>query len=216
MKGTNAMKRLIASLSIFSFLAAAAAGADKEKEIFKPGDHCVAYRTVQDSWFACDAEIIGRNCEVTASLVVADDATGPRITVEVPIKRFKSGNFMRNRTVAGLLGVKAQPNLRFTSSPIEVEPLRADIARGRFQLSGNLTVGGKDFPLAFPLEIFEHEGQRYVKGRLSTTFAAFEIEVPTVAGGLIARPHEALELIVHLKLERVDGFEDWAQEQGLR
>ena len=213
MKRTNAMKRLIVSLTTFSFVAAAAA--DNEKEIFKPGDHCVAYRTVKDIWFAFDVEIIGRNCEVTASLVAPNGANGPRIAVEVPIKDFKSRNFMRNRTVAGLLGVKTQPNLRFTSSPIDVEGLRVDIARGRFRLPGNLSFGGKDFPLEFPLEIFEHEGQRYVTGRLSTTFAAFEIEVPTVAGGLIARPHEVLELIVHLKLERVDGFEDWAQEQGL-
>jgi hypothetical protein len=215
-KGTNAMKRLIASLTIFSFLGAAAAPADEEEEIFKPGDHCVAYRTVKDIWFAFDAEIIGRNCEVTASLVAADGATGPRIVVEVPIKGFKSRNFMRDRTVAGLLGVKTQPNLRFSSNPIEVEGLRADIARGPFRLPGILTFGGKDFPLEFPLKIFEHEGQRYVKGRLSTTFATFEVEVPTVAGGLIARPHETLELIVHLNLERVNGFEDWAQQQRLR
>jgi hypothetical protein len=33
---------------------------------------------------------------------------------------------------------------------------------------------------------------------------------------LIARPHESLELVVHLELERVDGLADWAQEQGLR
>jgi hypothetical protein len=53
-------------------------------------------------------------------------------------------------------------------------------------------------------------------GRLATTFAAFEVEVPTVAGGLIARPHEALELVVHLDLARVEGLEAWAREQGLR
>ena len=123
---------------------------------------------------------------------------------------------MRNRAVADLLGAKTQPNLRFTSSPIDVEALRADIARGSFRLPGILSLGGKDFPIDFPLEIVEHEGRHYVKGRLATTFEAFEVEVPTVAGGLIARPHEALELIVYLDLERVEGLEAWAREQGLR
>jgi polyisoprenoid-binding protein YceI len=209
------MGRLITSLIVFAVLAAAA-GADEEEEVFAPGDHCVAYRTVKDLLFAIDAEIIGRNCDVTASMVAADGATDRRVAVEVPIKSFKSRNFMRDRAVADLLGVKTQPDLRFSSNPIEVEKLRADIARGRFQLPGILTLGGKDFPLEFPLEIFEHEDRHYVKGRLVTTFAAFEVEVPNVAGGLIARPHEALELIVHLDLERVEGLEDWAQAQGLR
>jgi hypothetical protein len=215
-KSTKTTRHLIASITFFSLLAAVAAGADEVEEIFEPGDHCVAYRTVKDVFFAFDAEIIGRNCEVTAALVAANDATGPRIAVEVPIKSFTSRNFMRDRTVADLLGVKTQPDLRFSSNPIEVEKLRTDIAGGSFRLPGIVTLGGKDFPVEFPLEIFEHEDRHYVKGRLPTTFAAFDGAVPTVAGGLIARPHEALELIVHLDLERVEGLADWAQGQGLR
>ena len=85
-----------------------------------------------------------------------------------------------------------------------------------FHVSGVLTIGGKDFPLEFPLEIVEHEGGHTVKGRLPTTFAAFEVEVPTVAGGLIARPHEDLELVVHLDPERIEGLDHWAREQGLQ
>jgi polyisoprenoid-binding protein YceI len=209
------MKRLIASFGILALLLAAG-GAAAEQEIFEPGDHCVAYRTIKDMFFAFDAEIIGRNCQPTASLVSPAGEAGPRIVVEVPIKGFKSGNFMRDRSVRDLLGAKAQPDLRFTSSPIDVEALRAEIAGGDLQVSGVLTLNGKDFPLEFPLEIVEHEQSHFVKGRLSTTFAAFEVEVPTVAGGLIARPHELLELVVQLELERVEGLADWAQQQGLR
>jgi hypothetical protein len=209
-------KRLAASLGILVFLIAGSAEAEDQEEIFQPGDHCVAYRTVKDILFAIDTEVIGRSCKVTASLLPAAEGAGPQVVVEVPVKSLKSGNIMRNRAVAGLLGAKTQPNLRFASSPIDVEKLRADIARGSFRLPGTLTLGGKDFPIDFPLQIVEHEGRHYVKGRLATTFEAFEVEVPTVAGGLIARPHEALELIVHLELERVEGLESWAREQGLR
>ena len=209
------MKRFIASLSAFAFLAAAAA-ADDEEEIFSAGDHCVAYRTVKDVFFAIDTEIIGRNCEVTASLVASEGGAGPRIVVEVPIKGFRSGSFLRDRSVRDLLKAKTQPSLHFASDPIDVEAVRTDFASGRFHVSGALTIGGKDFPVQFPLEIVEHEDRIAVRGRLPTTFAAFEVEVPTVAGGLIARPHEDLELVVHLDLGRVEGLEDWAREQGLR
>jgi len=209
------MKRFIASLGAFAWLAPAAVSADDE-EIFSPGDHCVAYRTVKDLLFAVDAEITGRNCDVSASLVASEGGAGPRIVVSVPVKRFKSRNFLRDRTVADLLGAKIQPDLRFASDPIDAEAVRTDLASGSFRVSGVLTIGGKDFPVEFPLEIVEHEGGHTVKGRLPTTFAAFEVEVPTVAGGLIARPHEDLELVVHLDPERIEGLEDWAREQGLQ
>jgi hypothetical protein len=209
------MRRFIAGLAIVAFLAPAAAS-DADEEIFSPGDHCVAYRTVKDVLFAIDAEIIGRNCDVSASLVASEGGAGPRVVVSVPIKRFKSRNFLRDRSVADLLGAKTQPDLRFASAPIDVEAVRTDLAGGSFRVSGVLTIGGKDFPVEFPLEIVEHEGGRTVKGRFPTTFAAFEVEVPTVAGGLIARPHEDLELVVHLDPGRIEGLEDWAREQGLK
>ena len=210
------MRRFLARLGALGLLLlATSASADRDEEIFEPGDHCVAYRTVKDMFFAVDAEIIGRSCRVTASLVTAGSGSGPRIVVTVPVKSLKSGNFLRNRAVADLLGAGTQPDLRFTSKPIEVDALREDIARRSFQLSGTLTLGGKDFPLEFPLEIFEQTGRHYVKGRLPTTFEAFEVEVPTIAGGLIARPHEGLEIVVHLELERVDGLEEWAAQEGL-
>jgi hypothetical protein len=209
------MKRLIASFGILVLLLAVG-GVSADEEIFEPGDHCVAYRTSKGIFFAFDAEVIGRNCQATASLVPSAVGVGPRIVVEVPIKGFKSGNFLRDRSVRDILGAKTQPDLRFTSSPIDAEALRNDIARRDLQVSGVLTINGKDFPLEFPLEIVEHEKGLLVKGRLPTTFATFDVQVPTVAGGLIARPHESLELVVHLELERVDGLADWAQEQGLR
>ena len=94
---------------------------------------------------------------------------------------------MRNRAVSDLLG-----------------------AEGGFGLPGHLRLGEKEFPL----ELVEYEGGRFVKGSLDTTFEAFEVEVPTIAGGLIARPHEELELIVHLDLTRVEGLLPRVRAQG--
>jgi hypothetical protein len=208
------MKRLIAGLGLLACLAPAAVLAD-DGEIFSPADHCVAYRTVKDLLFAVDAEITGRNCDLSASLVASEGGAGPRVVVSVPIRGFKSRNFFRDRKVADLLGAKIQSELRFTSDPIDAAAVRAELAEGSFHVSGVLTIGGKDFPLEFALEVAPHEGGHTVKGRLPTTFAAFEVEVPTVAGGLIARPHEDLELVVHLDPRRIEGLEHWAREQGL-
>jgi len=204
-----------ALVTIVLLLLGEAASAEPVEEIFAAGDHCVAYRTIKDVFFGIDAEVIGRSCEVRAALVGSQEGAGPRVVVEVPVKSLRSGNVFRNRSVADLLGAKTQPDLRFTSKPLDVEALRADVESGSFVLPGTLSFGGRDFPLDFPLELVEEGGHRSVRGRLATTFEALDVEVPTVAGGLIARPHEDLELIVHLDVGRVDGLEDWARAAGL-
>ncbi len=202
-------QRLIALL----LLLATAAVADEGGEVFEPGDHCVAYRTVKEMWFGSEVEVVGRSCEVSAKLIAVD--AGSQVVVSVPIKSLRSGNMLRNGSVADLLGVKLQPDLRFTSDPIDADALRDDIARGSFVLPGTLSLGEKPYPVDFPLEIVEHGGKRSVKGRLETTFEAFSVEVPTVMGGFIAKPHEELELIVHLDIAQVDGLDAWAVAAGL-
>jgi hypothetical protein len=182
--------------------------------IFEAGDHCVAYRTVKDILFGLDAEIVGRSCEVSASLAAEPDGAGPRIVVAVPVKSLDSGNPLRDRKVADLLGAKLEPELRFVSDPLDAEALRADVADGHFVLPGTLRFAGREYAIAFPLELIEAGERRDITGHLATTFAAFEVEVPTVAGGLIARPHEELELVVRLDLERVQGLAAWAAAEA--
>lgn len=207
------MKHWNFGLVAFAVLVAFAASGDPGGEIFEPGDHCVAYRTVKEMWFGSEVVVVGRSCEVSAKLVSMD--AGPQVVVSVPIKSLRSGNMLRNGSVADLLGVKLQPDLRFTSNPVEADALRGDIARGSFVLPGILSLGNKPYPIDFPLEIVEQGGQRTVKGRLETTFEAFEIEVPSVMGGFIAKPREELELIVHLDVAQVDGLDAWIVAEGL-
>jgi len=201
--------------AILAVLVCTTAIADSDEEIFEADDHCVAYRTSKDLLFGVDVEVIGRSCEVTASLIAGAEGEGPQIVVSVPAKSFKSGNIMRNKAVRDILGAEKQPDLLFTSNPIDLERLRGEVEQGRVVLPGRLSLDGRGYPVDFPLELVEHEGHRYVKGRLETTFEEFEVEVPTIALGLIARPHEELELIVNLELERVVGFEAWAASVGL-
>ena len=206
------MRTFIASLAGLALVGTTAV-ADTGEALFEAGVHCVAYRTTKDVLFRFDAEVVGRSCEVAAALVLPEAGGGPRVVVTVPVRSLKSGNVMRNKTVSDLLGAETQPDLRFTSNPLDVATLRSDLADGRFVLPGTLSMGGREFPVEFPLELAASDGQRAVLGRLATTFEAFEVEVPTVAGGLIARPHEDLELVVRLDVARGDGLEEWARAE---
>ena len=62
-------------------------------------------------------------------------------------------NFLRDRKVADLLGAKVQPDLRFTTGPIDLEAVRRGLAGGSLRVSGALTIKEKDFPVEFPLEV---------------------------------------------------------------
>jgi len=217
-RGTHLLIAFVLVLATMA-VATAAEEVDGNSEIFEPGDHCVAYRTIKDMWFGSQVEVVGRSCEVSAKLVSVD--AGSQVVVSVPIKSLHSGNMLRNGSVADLLGVKLQPDLVFTSDPIDTAALRDEIASGSgsrsgsFVLPGSLRIGDNPYPVDFSLEVVEYAGGRSVKGRLETTFAAFSVEVPTVMGGFIAKPHEELELIVHLDVAQVDGLDAWVGAAGI-
>lgn len=209
------MRFLLTRLGTLALLLGVSTAATADADLFDPADHCVAYRTVKDMWFFVDTRIVGKSCQVTASLVAASDGGDPRISVSLPIESLDSGNGFRDGAVADLLGAETQPDLRFTSAPLEAEALGTSVASGRFTLSGSLSFGGQEFPVEFPVELTESGGRHYATGILPTSFATFGIEVPTVAAGLIARPHEAVELGFQIELERVVGLEAWAEQQNL-
>lgn len=204
------------ALFFFALLPPMPGGATEDDRIFESTDHCVAYRTVKDMWFVVDTRIVGKSCEVSASLTSTPGDRAPRISVTVPIESLDSNNRFRDGAVAELLGAEEQPELRFLSTPLEAETLRQALPSGRFMLSGVLSFGGQDFQVAFPVEIGQGGNDlHYAKGVLTSSFAAFEVEVPTIAGGLIARPQDGLDLAFQLELERVEGLEAWAKSAGL-
>ncbi len=206
---------LVTALGALLLLLGAPADAGAEDELFEPNDHCVAYRTVKDMWFFVDTPIVGKSCEATAALEVPAAGGPPRISVTLPIASLDSRSGFRDGVVAELLGAEDQPELRFTSAPLDPTVLGGGISSGSFALAGTLSFGAREFPVELPVELSELGGRHYAAGVLATTFEVFGIEVPTVAGGLIARPHEALELGFHVELERVDGLEAWAKSEGL-
>ncbi len=185
--------------------------ADTYEGIFDSDDHCVAYRTTKDMLISKDVVVVGLSCEVTAMVDISNDADGPRVVVEVPIKSLKSGNILRNYSVSDILGADTQPNLRFTTAPIDVEAIRRALETVGDDtvhpvVDGQLTIAGVDHAVSSPVEVVERDGRRFVRGHLSTRFANFGMEPPTAAGGVLARVHEELDLLVQLDLAQIDGL----------
>ena len=73
------------------------------------------------------------------------------------------------------------------------------------EIPGNLEVVGGIFTVKFLLNFTSKQEYVLVKGLLETTFAALNVQVPDVAGGLVAQPKELLELLAQLRSDKISG-----------
>ena len=181
-----------------------------------PGQHGVAYRATKDVLFGLrDATVVGRSADVTASLSWLEGGDNLRIQAAVGVRSFDSGNGRRDRHVAEILGAPEHPQISFTTEWMDVDAFREGIARGTLRLLGELEVGGRRVPVDFELRFVTDAGRASVEGTLMTTFSALDVDVPQVGpGGMIAAPHDELELFVRLHLDRVPGAAPLLEEAG--
>ena len=61
--------------------------------------------------------------------------------------------------------------------------------------------------MKFALSFSKQAGFFLVEGQLKTTFSSLNVDVPLVAGGLIADPQDELVLRLHLRLDKIAGTE---------
>ena len=136
----------------------------------------------------------------------SDDIDQTQIEVSVPLQSFKSGSKKRDKHVAEILGAPDYTGISFNTGWIEADMLCESISQGNMVLPGSLEVKGTRFPVNFDLQFSSVDAKLIVEGSLKTTLSELEVEVPKVGpGGMIAKPHEDLELFVHLYLAKVDG-----------
>ncbi len=184
------------------------------EEIFQQGEHCLAYKTEETILLFIDSDVLGKTCEITARLESEGEHT--RYVVSFPIRSLDSGVDMRDEDVIEILSVESHPIIRFVSDFVTGEQVVEALIQGTTTLSGILEVGGKPYKLLFPLKLSEHSGVWLVTGKLVTSFSDFGLELPAVLGGVVADTHDYLELLVHLRLDRIHGlaeFQDKSMSQ---
>ena len=178
-----------------------------EEPIFAPEEHCLAYKTVKTMFFFADVAVIGKSCDVTAKMHWAESGEKAQVEVSVPVKTLDSGNEFRDGDILEILKTNLNPNIRFVSEWLE-KSTWAKMMEGQLpEVSGNLEVAGGIFPVKFTLSFAKQAGFILVEGQLKTTFSALNVDVPLVAGGLIADPKDELELQLHLRLDKIAGAE---------
>ena len=200
------LRTLLSTLLFVYFLGLGAQHLEAE-EIFQQGEHCLAYKTEETILLFVDSDVVGKTCEISARLESEGENT--RYVVSFPIRSLDSGVDMRDEDVIEILSVESHPIIRFVSDFVTGEQVVEALVQGTTTLSGVLEVGGKPYKVLFPLKLSEHSGVWLVTGKLVTSFSEFGLELPAVLGGVVADTRDYLELLVHVRFERVLGLAEF-------
>ena len=180
------------------------------EEIFQQGDHCLAYKAKETILLFVDSDVIGKTCEISARL--ESEGGNTRYVVSFPIRSLYSGIDMRDEDVNKILSVESHPYIRFVSDFVTGEQVVEALIQGTTTISGILEVGGRPYKVIFPLKLTENSGVWLVTGKLVTSLSKFGLELPAVLGGVVGKVLDHLELLVHLRLDRVHGVAEFQKD----
>ena len=187
-------------------VAALAASAHAQTATLPEGQSGAAYHTRKGILFgAASSSVTGRSSALAASVEWASGGDRFRIRASVPVASFRSGNGRRDRHVAEILGAPEHPEILFRTAWLPALPFRSGIARGSVRVPGELEVGGRVADAEFVLRRVTDGGEDAVEARLETAFSALGVDVPSVAGGLVASVRDPLDLLVRAHLSLVPG-----------
>jgi len=203
------LRTLLSTLLFVYFLGLGAQHLEAE-EIFQQGEHCLAYKAEETILLFVDSDVVGKTCEISARLESEGENT--RYVVSFPIRSLDSGVDMRDEDVIEILSVESHPIIRFVSDFVTGEQVVEALIQGTTMLSGVLEIAGKSYKVLFPLKLSEHSGVWLVTGKLVTSFSEFGLELPAVLGGVVANTRDYLELLVHLRIDRVHGLAEFQTE----
>ena len=200
------LRNLFSTILFIYFLGLGAQHLEAD-EIFQQEEHCLAYKTEETILLFVDSDVVGKTCEISARLESEGENT--RYVVSFPIRSLDSGVDMRDEDVIEILSVESHPIIRFVSDFVTGEQVVEALIQGTTTLSGILEVGGKPYKVLFPLKLSEYSGVWLVTGKLVSSFSEFGLELPAVLGGVVANTHDYLELLVHIRLDRVHGLAEF-------
>ena len=179
-----------------------------EEDVFALDEHCLAYKTEKSMFFFAGFEVIGKSCDVQAEIHWQDSEEQAQVEVSVPVSSFDSGNSLRDGDIPEILRAELTPEIRFISNWLSRTDMQKMLENQSADFSGMLEVAGNTFPVKFTLS-FTDQGEFFlIEGKLITSFSELKVEVPTVGpGGLLAEPRDYLELLVHLRSDKISGTE---------
>ena len=165
------------------------------------GENCAAWKTKKTMLLVKSLEPIGKNCSVKAEVQNKDNKK--LIKVTIPIKDFNSGEEKRDREVLSILSEKDHPDIIFTTS--EIQRIKSITVNDKpVDIKGKIEVKGKVFDILFKLNKKRREQSVYFNAVSVTKYSKLGLKPPSVAGGLVARVKDYLELHLWFNENKID------------
>ena len=170
---------------------------------FPKQENCVAWKTSKRLFLVKNQDPVGVNCKIQTKI----DKTKEGFVFEgnFPIQSFDSGEPARDEHIRELLEEKTQGSLIFISDVISLEEW-AKKKSTNFELGGILKKGNKEYRTNFQVTKQVVDGIPLWKGVSKTKFTALGMEAPTVAGGIVAKVKDELELHFQFLESKIKGF----------
>ncbi len=167
---------------------------------FSEKDHCVAWKTKKRLFLFQNLDPVGKNCKINTTATSGKD--GYILKGIFPIKSFDSGEPARDEHVFELLKGPKQSDLIFTSQPIKKE----DLAKLTSSiLSGTILIGGVSYPLSFVVTAKKEGKETIYTGVAKTKFSSLGIDSFDVAGGIVAKISDDVELHLQFLSSQIIG-----------
>lgn len=148
----------------------------------------------------------GVNNEVSGTIEWIETDSRPFVNAHLTIdaSKFDSGNSTRDNDVRDILNVEEYPEITFELSTIlglgDEELSNLD---GEYVAAGHLTAHGVTNEMSVPVTIKYANGSLTVEGSVATSYTAFGIDPPRVAG-FVSRAPDELRLHVSLIAVKVN------------
>ena len=170
---------------------------------FPSGAHCVAWRTQKTMFLFSKETPVGMNCNVQTEL--RSEGEQRILEAVIPIRGFDSKNADRDADVFALLKGPQQADLLFRSETLSTDRL-IGLSKEGGQVKGQLTIGGKAYPVIFTLRTELVNEALVFHGTFQGKFSQFDLEAPRVAAGVIAKVADRLELLFQFQKSEVKGW----------
>ena len=187
--------KLLIPLLLLSFLTPSLQAQD-----FQPDKNCLAYHVEKTMFLFNDVTVWGTTCEVEAK--VTPKAGGVVATVEFAFASIDSKEPSRDETLQGdYLFTEKYPTVSYTSAVISKADLMALKNGEEISMKGNLTVMTLTSEVAFTLKLVDG----HLVGKAQDSITRLGVTPPKVAGGMMVKVHDPLEITFDFLVNSVPG-----------
>lgn len=154
----------------------------------------VSWKTSKTMFLINDQTPVGINNEVRVETGLGDARF---IKLIIPIAKFSSGEAERDEEVQKILQANLQPNIIFQTALMKQAEFERILSGDVREIDGNLKIANETHPVTVQLNITNN----FLVGTIKTSFTNFGIQPPRVAGGLVAKVKDVLELVGRIDLK---------------